>query len=78
MICPIFALGLPTGGEWFYILLVVLLLFGPKKLPDLARSIGQSIGEFKKAKNEFEREINTAAGETTAKTPSPQLEDPKR
>jgi sec-independent protein translocase protein TatA len=37
------------GGEWIVILLIILLLFGGAKLPSLARGLGQSIKEFKKA-----------------------------
>jgi sec-independent protein translocase protein TatA len=37
------------GWEWIWILLIALLLFGPKKLPDLGRAIGKSIREFKNA-----------------------------
>jgi TatA/E family protein of Tat protein translocase len=51
---------LPTGSEWIWIALVVVLLFGAKKLPELARGIGKSLGEFRKAKSEFDREINDA------------------
>ena len=41
---------LPTGGgEWVLIFLIVLLLFGGAKLPSLAKGLGQSIREFKKA-----------------------------
>jgi sec-independent protein translocase protein TatA len=41
---------IPTGGgEWVLILLVLLLLFGGTKLPALARGLGQSMKEFKKA-----------------------------
>jgi TatA/E family protein of Tat protein translocase len=47
-------LGTP---EMMVIFMVVLLLFGAKKLPELARGLGKSMGEFKKAKDEFEREI---------------------
>lgn len=37
--------------HWIIVLVVILLLFGPKRLPDLAKSIGESIREFKKAVN---------------------------
>ena len=48
----------PLGGqEILLVLLVILLLFGAKKLPELARGIGKSFGEFKKAKTEFDDEI---------------------
>ena len=50
-----FAGLIPTGGgEWVLILLVVLLLFGGTKLPQLAKGLGQSIKEFKKAAKEDE------------------------
>ncbi len=46
---------IPTGGgEWVLILLIILLLFGGAKLPQLARGLGQSIKEFKKASKEDE------------------------
>lgn len=48
----------PLGGpEMLLIFLVMLLLFGAKKLPQLARGIGKSMGEFKRAREEFEDEI---------------------
>lgn len=51
----------PLGGqEMILIFIVILLLFGAKKLPELARGMGRSLGEFKKAKEEFEHEIMTA------------------
>lgn len=43
--------------EMMLIFLVVLLLFGAKKIPELARGIGKGMGEFKKAKSEFDREL---------------------
>ena len=49
--------------EMILIFLVVLLLFGAKKLPQLARGLGKSMGEFKKAKTEFEDEIKNASVE---------------
>ena len=45
------------------ILLVVLLLFGGDKMPQLAKSLGKSIREFKRAANEVEREIKRAIDE---------------
>ncbi|WP_035601179.1 twin-arginine translocase TatA/TatE family subunit [Haloferula sp. BvORR071] len=45
------------GQEMIVIFLIVLLLFGAKKLPELARGVGKSMGEFKKARNDFENEI---------------------
>ena len=49
--------------EMIIIFLIVLLLFGAKKLPELAKGLGKSAGEFKKAKDEFDREIKSAAAE---------------
>ena len=52
----------PLGGpEIAVIFIVVLLLFGAKKIPELARGLGKSMGEFKKARDEFETEIKRAA-----------------
>ena len=46
---------IPTGGgEWVLILLVLLLLFGGTKLPQLAKGLGQSMKEFKKAAKDDE------------------------
>jgi TatA/E family protein of Tat protein translocase len=71
---PIFAFGLPHGAEWIYILAIVLLLFGADKIPKLARGFGKSLGEFKKAKEEFEKEVNSAANEQDKK---PAIDQPK-
>ncbi len=59
------AFGMPQGPEWVIIFVVVLLLFGAKKIPELARGLGKSMGEFKKAKDEFEREIKSAEAEAS-------------
>jgi sec-independent protein translocase protein TatA len=61
---------IPTGQEWIWILLVIILLFGSKKLPELARGLGRSIGEFKKAKNEFDNEIHKAINDEPQKPSS--------
>jgi len=49
--------------EMVVILIIVLVLFGAKKLPELARGVGKSMGEFKKAREEFEREITRSEDE---------------
>jgi sec-independent protein translocase protein TatA len=52
--------------EIFLILGVLVLFFGAKKLPELARGLGRSVGEFKTAKREFDEEIQK--GEEIART----------
>jgi len=51
------------GPEMIVIFVVILLLFGAKKIPELARGLGKSMGEFKKAREEFEHEITRAEDE---------------
>ena len=53
--------------EIVIIFLIVLLLVGAKKLPELARGIGKSMGEFKKAREDFEKEITRAETDTRIK-----------
>jgi sec-independent protein translocase protein TatA len=55
------------GPDLFIILLIVLVLFGAKKLPELARSLGQSMNEFRKAREEFDRELHTAGNDVKGK-----------
>ena len=47
----------PVGPEMLIILLVLVLLFGANKIPKLARSTGQAMGEFKKGREEIEDEL---------------------
>ena len=49
--------GIPAGPELLIILLVLVLLFGANKIPKLARSTGQAMGEFKKGREEVEDEL---------------------
>jgi sec-independent protein translocase protein TatA len=53
--------GLPGGPEMLVILLLAVLLFGANKIPKLARSSGQAIGEFKKGREELEEELEGTA-----------------
>ncbi|GAA0273003.1 twin-arginine translocase TatA/TatE family subunit [Halobacterium noricense] len=54
---PLFIGGLPGGMEWAVILLIAVLLFGANKIPKLARSSGEAIGEFQKGREEVEQEL---------------------
>src|ERR1700682_1979031 len=59
-----------AGPDLIVILLIVLVLFGAKKLPELARGMGQAVKEFQKAKDEFNDELHKA-GQSETKTASP-------
>ena len=52
------------GQELILILLIILVLFGARKLPELARGMGQAIREFQKAKDEFSDELHSAGNKT--------------
>jgi sec-independent protein translocase protein TatA len=66
------AFGAPGPSEWVLILIIVLVLFGAKRLPELARSLGQSMNEFRKAREEFDRELQQAANDVKGPTTQPQ------
>lgn len=53
----VFLLGMPGGSEWIVIILVVILLFGGKKIPELMKGIGKGIREFNDAKSNVKSEI---------------------
>lgn len=61
------------GPDTLIIFLVILILFGAKKLPELAKGMGQAVREFSKAKDDIEREV------TRPPTPEPvhQLAEPR-
>jgi sec-independent protein translocase protein TatA len=68
--------GLPGGTEWIVILLVALLLFG-RRLPDVARSMGKSIVEFKRGLNEVKDEIDKSGEQTPSQSLPPAGSAPK-
>lgn len=72
MINPVLAqFGSPT--HWLIFLAIVLVVFGAKRLPDVARNLGKSLGEFKKARREFEEELMKADKEETKKAGSDEV-----
>ncbi len=61
---------MPGGMELVIIVLIVLLLFGAKKIPELARGLGQGINEFRKASNDIRSEIERGSEEEEKKKSS--------
>lgn len=51
--------GFIAGQEWIYVIIIaVVLIFGAKKIPELARTFGKAKGEFEKGKIEGDKELN--------------------
>ncbi len=66
-------------SEWhiFLVLIIVFLLFGGKKLPELARGIGEALKEFKKASRDIHDEpTHTPASQSKPETPPPSAANP--
>jgi sec-independent protein translocase protein TatA len=66
------------GQEWLIVLLIVLLIFGARKLPELARSLGSSAKEFRKGIEEGREDGETteANATETPQSDSPEVTDP--
>ena len=63
-------------GKIFLILLVILIFFGPKRIPDIAQSLGKGIREFKKAMRDISDEVQKPAEEQKAQSASPKMIEP--
>jgi TatA/E family protein of Tat protein translocase len=63
-----------SGGEILVLLLIVLLLFGPKKIPEIARMIGRGMNEVKKVQREINTEIHRYSSEIEKETKEMQSE----
>ncbi len=68
------AFGLPSGPDLIVLLVIVLVLFGAKRLPELARGLGQSVNEFKKAKDEFDKEVSKTSSPDSPPAPPAQAQ----
>ena len=67
------SLGLP---EIVVILLVALLVFGPRRLPEIGRTIGKALGEFRRATTELKRSIDTEVTLEEVRQPPPPVPSP--
>lgn len=54
---PQLLLSMPSGGEWLWVIIAIIVLFGGKKIPELAKGIGKGIREFNDAKDGIKSEI---------------------
>jgi sec-independent protein translocase protein TatA len=60
-------LSLPNGAEWIILALLILLLFGGKKIPELMKGLGKGIRNFKEGMKDVEEEIKKDTTETDKK-----------
>lgn len=69
-----FGLGMP---EILLILAIALIVIGPKKLPDLAKTLGRAMGEFKRSAQDFKRsiDIETTVNESVSPPPAQDLKE---
>lgn len=68
-----FGIGAP---ELLIILVVALLVLGPKRLPEMARSLGRGMAEFRRASNEFTRSLTASVDEPPPAPPTPAAKPP--
>lgn len=66
------------GGELLLILVVVLILFGPKRIPELAKSIGKGLAQIRRAQVDFQRGLNTLQDEVDKELTTMDLVNSKR
>ena len=68
-----FGIGMP---ELLVILVVALIVLGPKRLPEIARSLGRGMAEFRRASNEFSRTLSASLEEPPQPPAPPQQTTP--
>ncbi len=56
-----------SPSQWLILIIICLVIFGAKRLPDIARNLGRGVASFKKAKREFEQELLSADKEEPRK-----------
>lgn len=69
--------GLPGGSEWIIILVIVLVLFGGKKIPELLRGVGKGVGELQKGIHEGKRQLEDSYKEEIVRKEEDKSDDVK-
>jgi Tat protein translocase TatB subunit len=71
-------IGTLGAQEMMLILVLALIVFGPRKLPDIGKSVGKMLAEFRRASNDFKRTVEqeVEAEKTAVRRPAPRLEPP--
>lgn len=65
-------------SEMIFIFFLALIIFGPKKLPEIGRQIGKALNEFKRASNEFKAQIESEINNLDAEVRAPEILPPLR
>jgi len=68
-ICTMAGFGMPGGWELVILFAVVLIIFGPKRLPELSRALGKSITDFKRGMRDIKEDIDVAGEEPDLQAP---------
>ena len=65
-------------GDTAFIFVLALLIFGPKKLPEIARQVGKALNEFKRASNEFKAQIQSEIDQLEVKEKQKKSEEEQK
>ena len=66
---------MPQGLDWVWILLIILIIFGGRKLPDLARNLGKGLSQFKKGLSDVENTKDEIVNEIKKEPDTPTSSD---
>ena len=68
--------GTLGGPEIFLILVIALIVFGPRRLPEIGKTMGRMLGEFRRASNDFKRTLEEEVESENARTATPPVSEP--
>lgn len=74
----LFGINLPQGGELIVLLFIVLLIFGAKRLPEMGRSLGRGVREFKEGVQHVAGDVKSGMEDDRDDAPTERADDAKR